>query len=1133
MSESRPAKPRRRWTLRFVSVLVLLALAAVWLLHGRVGDWAVRQALARLAVAMDADVAVSGIDVRIGHPIGITGISLRAPGGTAVDVARVEISLTGPGEWFGPTARWLDRITVRGVEATVAAETLRALPPWELDARPPAALLPRVVEVLDVSGTYFDGGFSATARNVSLTLAEGRPGRLGVREVFWSGTAYGVLGPLEASTSWKDGVATLGGLAIRPGLVADTVEIDVFRPGGPSVALSGEAFGGAVRGDFFLGPKLEAAVSVQGVPLEPLSGVVGLRDRVAGRLVEGKLTFRGDPARPAEAEGSLRLSAQEFRWNDRGWESLEIGASLIHRRLAVSEFDLRQKENRVSAHGEISLSEGWREIAKAPFLLNVRAEIKEPAALANLTGGDFASASGEVIANGSLSGRDGEFDGFLNVEGRDITYRGLPATSLRLEAVFRKRELEVAKFEMLSGKDVVRGQGSIHLAKPHPYAGSVEIRVADVGRYLAPFVGGAAASGSLDVRWSGDGTPKANSGAFDIKLDRFNSAATPRGLSGRFTGTYSPQNIHLSEFGIFNGPLRLVARVTAAASGLTVKDVEIRSAKTVLLSGEAFLPLDVFATAAAGGMPPAMDESAEAYLSLTTPSPLEIADLWELAGQQPPFRGVLRTGIEVRGKPAALAANGTLTVSKITSTVEPSLPESALELALTSGNGTARWSGTLATKGFPPLQIDARVPFGLVRTEAGGWTWIDPSGSFEATATFPRTDLAIFRPFLPRLRTLAGQLSGALNVGGTVAAPAIRGQIDLEGGQLEVSARTPQVSNVRARIEFDGAGATVRQFTGDIGAGAFAVTGGMQLDGPTFDLRLTGDRILLGRDAGFRLRANVDLRAAGRGGDGSVTGTVRLVEGRIYRRLEITPLLVPVPGEDPLTLSPPYAPGAVPQPFARWALNVKVENETPFLLKGNLADGEIVPELLLGGTLGTPVPTGRISLRGVRAFLPFTTLTIPDGRIDFLPDTPWVPLLDIRGTAPMPDYEVQAYLFGPLNENKLILRSDPPLPQESLALLLTTGIAPGVTGGAGFGEVAIGQGGLLLLRQFARGLDVPGLDMEDLVSRLSVSAIPAQSPGERTALRGNVRLWDQFELMTGRDGFGFYQAGVTYTWRFR
>jgi len=68
--------------------------------------------------------------------------------------------------------------------------------------------------------------------------------------------------------------------------------------------------------------------------------------------------------------------------------------------------------------------------------------------------------------------------------------------------------------------------------------------------------------------------------------------------------------------------------------------------------------------------------------------------------------------------------------------------------------------------------------------------------------------------------------------------------------------------------------------------------------------------------------------------------------------------------------------------------------------------------------------------------------------VDFFPDDPWVPVLDVRGVAATSSGEVHAHAFGPLNQRKLILRSDPPLPQESLVLLLATGALPPATPGA-------------------------------------------------------------------------------------
>jgi autotransporter translocation and assembly factor TamB len=215
-------------------------------------------------------------------------------------------------------------------------------------------------------------------------------------------------------------------------------------------------------------------------------------------------------------------------------------------------------------------------------------------------------------------------------------------------------------------------------------------------------------------------------------------------------------------------------------------------------------------------------------------------------------------------------------------------------------------------------------------------------------------------------------------------------------------------------------------------------------------------------------------------------------------------------------------------------LDLKIENETPFLIQGNIASGEIIPNVTLRGTLGQPVPVGRITLKDVQAFLPFTTMNINEGRVDFLPDSPWIPLLDVRATAQTPDFEIQAYAFGPLNEKKLILRSEPPLPQEALVLLLTTGIAAGgPASGAGFGEAAAGQGTLFLLRSFARQLDLPGVDTDALLNRVQVQAVPSRSLGERATMRAKLRLTDNLDLVTERDGNGFFNAGATYTWRFQ
>ncbi len=1141
MSQNHP-EPGRRKKSSLKTRLALLAVIvfAAWLVHAPVLSWLAAKGIHSLCAANGINFSADHLVVRLDGPVVIEGLHLISTPGfgrlTVLDVSRISWSWGGIGNLFADNGRMIPQMTVEGVSGVLdlSGEPGVGVPVDQILRWVPVALtlgIPSLDVIQDENKT--------SLRELNVTLSESEAGQLVMDGLVIQTKAFSrAFGPIRARTAWKYGTLWLATMEVLPGVLVDNLSLELLRQGGPALSLTANCFGGSLRADASIGDgeSVDLAAWASNIPLNRLATVAGVEGRAAGSLAEARLTFRGKPGRPADAEASLRLVAHGARWNQRGWESLEVAASLIHRRLVVSDFKLEQEANQVGFSGEISLADGWSEIARAPFLLTLKADIREMGKLAGLFGGPLDEASGRMTAAGSVSGRAGRVEGFLSVEASDITFRTLPPSSLRAEAVFRDGSIELAKCDVFSKKDSASLRGTISQSSPHQYAAELDARVADLAMYLSPFHAPGAAqvyAGAVTARWQGDGTPKSHSGAFDIQLQNFVSGATPSGLTGDFSGTYSPQNVYFSKFQVEKGPLKLGTRATIAGSGITLKDLELRSGNTTLLEGGAFLPMNLFAILSGTDWRAAIDPGREAYLRASSPQDLSLSPLLQLAGQDFPLEGKLRLNVEASGLPGRLTAKGSLEAKRLL-WKPSSTPPSRLAVHFSASDGAATLEGQLETKGFPALKIEAGMPFGLVHTETGNWRWLNPDGKFHASLDFPRTDLAVFRPLLPKIRRLSGAVSGQLNFSGTLGAPRTTGQLALQGGVLEVSTRTPPVTNANARLAFDGTRMVVEQARAEIGAGICEVTGGVGLANPAnpvWDLRLKGGKILLARDTGMRLRANVDLTASGNNSSGLVSGSVRLVDGRIFQRFEITPLLLVAPESAPDSLFPPPL-ITVPDPFARWALDVKIRNESPFRIRGNIAEGEIIPDLTLTGTLGNPVPIGRVTLRNVQAFLPFTTLLIPDGRVDFLPDDPWVPLLDVRGTASTPDYEIQAYAFGPLDEKKLILRSEPPLPQEAIIVLLTTGIA-GSTQGAGFGEAAAGQGGLFLLRSFARQLDLPGVDTDALLNRVQVQAIAPRGLGERASMRGRLRLTKSFDLVTERDGYGFFNAGVTYSWRFR
>mgnify|MGYP003693971081 CR=1 FL=1 len=165
------------------------------------------------------------------------------------------------------------------------------------------------------------------------------------------------------------------------------------------------------------------------------------------------------------------LAADGFRLNKRGWESLELGARMIHRRVAVSDLVLKQKENTLAASGEFSLDQGWLGMAKAPFLLHLTASINELGALAGLFGSPFDEMSGRMSLSGSINGQAGKLGGFLTLEGSQMGFRKQPIDSGRVEVSFAGSEVQVTQCEFWSGEDFVRAKGNVEIECPSHLCG--------------------------------------------------------------------------------------------------------------------------------------------------------------------------------------------------------------------------------------------------------------------------------------------------------------------------------------------------------------------------------------------------------------------------------------------------------------------------------------------------------------------------------------------------------------------------------------------------------------------------------------------------------------------------------------
>ncbi len=1129
---SSTGRPRRfPWLRTLLAALALLA--AGWFLHPPVLERLVRYGLTREASRAGLQLEIGEIQAHLARPLVASRIRLRAKDSrasrTTAEINRVVLTLNWPWRAFFGERRLIRFAAVenlRGVFDFGAAPATKAPgAPAGAAPRKPAStfsrllFFPETVRVREASFEILAGTQSYFLENLSAEFSEEALGTFSASSAeIHAGSIAENFGALKGVTAWKKGTVYLADLALREGIRIDNFQADLARPGELALTVEAEVFDGAMRGDLALGGRdAPATLSVwaAGTQLKPLVKFLGWGGETGGVLREARFTFRGDPARSLDGQASLRLSAGGFRWKGRGWESLQAGASLSGRRLSVSDFTFRQKENALTLNGDLVITEKWSEISRAQFLLNVSASVKNLGALAGLFGPPFDEMSGRMSLSGSVNGRLGAINGFLSAEGSEMGFRDRPIESGKVEMIFANSEAQVTQCELWSGRDYVRGKGSVQLMPPHQYSGDVRARVEDVAAYLGllrtsnilPIQEGVA-----QIRWQGDGTAAAHSGAFQVALDKFVCSLTPSGLTGRFAGTYSPQNIYFSGFELEQGPLRFSTRATLAGSGVKLQDCVLLARGREIADAEIFLPVNPFDIAAGKPLNSAVLADKPLYANVATRGALGIRDLLRLAGNDLPAVGTVRVNLQASGNPAAPAIEGKLEGRGLGLEAEGGkIPPSQLDASMRAVDGLVRVTGEWKIPGSPASTLSLETPLAF-HTRDGGVSWWNAGDRISAQVAFPRFDLSLIRPLFPRIHRLAGILAGKFTVGGTAMKPVFDGEFSLTGGRLQAAEKYPVIDRVAATAKAGASAITIEKFTGDAGGGPFEGRGEISLTEPSYKFTFSGTKILLAGEPGLKLPANIDLEASGGAQTGQVRGSVRFTGAEFSRKLEVTPVLLPAAPKDE-TVPPPRFAGRIPEPFAKWKLDVAVRNETRFSLGGASSSGELIPDLRLTGTLGQPVPVGRITLVEARAYFPFTTVVIPRAAISFLESAPWIPQLDLRGAARALDYEVQAYAFGPLNERRLILRSDPALPQADLVALLAAGFTTGV-----FGP----QASPLTVRPFARQLDARE------TSRLE---IPAN--GESATPRGRVQLWQALSLENEGAGFGLLGPRLSYLFRFR
>jgi translocation and assembly module TamB len=272
----------------------------------------------------------------------------------------------------------------------------------------------------------------------------------------------------------------------------------------------------------------------------------------------------------------------------------------------------------------------------------------------------------------------------------------------------------------------------------------------------------------------------------------------------------------------------------------------------------------------------------------------------------------------------------------------------------------------------------------------------------------------------------------ALGITGTRAEPHLDGTLGFEGAGLRVRGFPHGLDDVKGKVHFTEKTADLSDVRGTLAGGTLELGGQVSYTGgrvASYDLPLTGRGLALRYPEGLRSLVDADIRLFGDSARQWVTGTIDVKQAVWSKRYDVATEL--------LAARPPVDTRASLDEGAR--LDLKLRAPGTLHIDNNLADLQARADLLVQGTISSPVVTGRAEVDRGRIYFQGRTYVIRQGILDFVNPQKIDPLFDIEAETRIRSYRVTLRVGGTLERVTPNLSSDPPLSSVQILALLAGG----------------------------------------------------------------------------------------------
>lgn len=524
------------------------------------------------------------------------------------------------------------------------------------------------------------------------------------------------------------------------------------------------------------------------------------------------------------------------------------------------------------------------------------------------------------------------------------------------------------------------------------------------------------------VRLAAKGTPEGSDLDISARAQGFQLAGQARLVPG------DPNRLDIASFSAVRGGRRIAlagpGSIAFADGGVDLRNIVVAVERgRIALSGRAGSTLDLNVD--------------------VTALPLSAAEIFV------PGLGLQGTlGAEARITGTTAAPEGTYNVRvqgfQLPATRSAGLP------AITA-NAQGRLSGGRTT-------VDARITAGnAINLNVTGSAPLGGEGALDLTAR-GRADVAVANATLSQSGQRAtGTANVDVRVGGTIAAPDIRGTINLAGGTFTDQLRGVNLTGINARVAANGQVVTIERLTAQTpNGGTISGQGRITVNpaaGFPADIRITARRAQLVSNPTVTAAADLDLQ---------ISGPVTTAP-RIGGRVTIVSMDVTLPDRLAATLQPlPETRHVNPTETTRRRLAIEARRNArasgsaaPFaatldltiaapnriFVRGRGLNAELGGDLQLTGTTNDPVAIGAFELRRGRFDVLGQRIDFTRGRLTFSGELS--PELDFLAETTAGDVTAQVLVQGSASEPEFTFTSSPELPQDEVLSRLLFGRAAG------------------------------------------------------------------------------------------